>query len=233
MVAPFQSPSMREVAFSVLLRGDPVAAFLAAHPGSSHASYSISVGGNIAWQTNVFRGEPKSVERFVREVIPNPGPLRVDARVIQRGREEVAYFMTWKRSKTVVSVPHLILDAIGEGFLLFSETNPASRDYRLYVAETTDLRPLHQALREAFGHEVRVAAVRMSPLPGRGVELTPLQERVLREAVVQGYYDIPHRVGLKDIARRLGLPVSTVAYNLRRAEGAVILERHRQRAPRS
>ncbi|HKZ47264.1 MAG TPA: helix-turn-helix domain-containing protein [Thermoplasmata archaeon] len=224
---------MREIAFSVALTGDPVVEFLRKREGS-HSSYSISVSGDVAWQVNVFRGDARSVEAFVRDVAPDPGPLQVTTKVIQRGREEVAYFMTWRRPPegAAVSIPHLVLDAIGPAFLLFSETTAAGRDYRLYVAEATDLRPLHRALRSALGTGARVAAVRPSALPGRGVELTPLQERVLREAVSAGYYEMPHRLGLAQLAKRLGLPVSTVAYNLRRAESAVIMERHRQKYPR-
>jgi len=223
---------MREVAFTVALSGDPVAEFLAVH-GGAQASYSISVSGDIAWQTNVYRGEPKAVDRFVREVIPDPGPLKVEARVIERGQEEVAYFMRWRRPRSggPVSVPHLALAAVGEAHLLYSETSPEARHYRLYVSEGTDLRPLHKALRTQLGTRVTVAAVRPSPLPGRAVQLTPLQEKVLREAVARGYYAIPHRVGLKELAKRLGIPMSTVAYNLRRAESAVILERDRQKYP--
>ena len=222
---------MREVAFDVTLTGDPVVAFLAAHPECAHASHAISVGADVAWQVNVFRGEAKAVAAFAKDVIPDPGPLRVAAKVIERGREEVAYFLTWKRPRAgaPASIPHLVLDAVGPAFLLSSETTAIGRSYRLYVAEGTDLKPLHGALRRSLGASIRIASVRPSALPGRGLELTPLQERALRTAVDMGYYELPHRVGLKDLARRLGLPVSTVAYNLRRAESAVILERHRQK----
>jgi len=224
---------MREVAFDVTLADDPVVAFLATHADGAHGSHAISVGADLAWQVNVFRGEARTVAAFARDVITDPGPLRVAAKVIERGREEVAYFLTWRRPRTGVgvSVPHLVLDAVGPAFLLSSETTATGRSYRLYVAEGTDLKPLHAALRRSLGTSVRIASVRPSALPGRGLELTPLQERALRTAVDMGYYEMPHRVGLKDLGKRLGLPVSTVAYNLRRAESAVILERHRQKYP--
>jgi hypothetical protein len=224
---------LREVTFTVSPDDDPVVTFLREHPDSTHTSYSISVSGDVAWQVNVFHGDPEAVKRYVRDVIPDPGPLKVEATVFSSGREEVAYFLTWRRPRRgrAVSVPHLVLDALGPGFMLYSETNTEGRNYRLYVTPTMNLRPLHKALRDGLGTSVRVDAVRESGLPGRGAELTELQEKVLRTAVDEGYYEIPHRLGLAGLAKRLKIPVSTVSYNLRRAEAAILEERHKQRYP--
>ena len=224
---------LREVSFTVSPPDDPVVEFLRENPETTHSSYSISVGGDIAWQVNVVRGEADVLQRYVKDVIPEPGPLRIRAKVIARGREEVAYFLTWRRPRKegVVSVPHLVLDAIGPEFLLFSGTSAEGRNYRLYVAPNLNLRPLHTALKRAWGSDVRIDAVRESGLPGRGIELTELQEKVMKAAVEEGYYEIPHRLGLAGLSRRLRLPVSTVSYNLRRAEGAILKERYAQRYP--
>ncbi len=60
-------------------------------------------------------------------------------------------------------------------------------------------------------------------LPGwRGSGLTPRQEDVLDLAVACGYYEIPHRVDLRELGQRLGVSVGAVASILRRAEAAVI-----------
>ncbi len=52
--------------------------------------------------------------------------------------------------------------------------------------------------------------------------LTPLQERVLLTAVRAGYYDVPRKVNLDDLARMLNMSKSSVAEVLRRAEAKAV-----------
>lgn len=57
--------------------------------------------------------------------------------------------------------------------------------------------------------------------PG-GVVLTSQQTRVLLEAVRAGYYEVPRRVTVEEVARRLSLGRSTAEEHLRAAESAVV-----------
>jgi len=52
--------------------------------------------------------------------------------------------------------------------------------------------------------------------------LTPLQERVLLTAVRAGYYDVPRRVNLDELASMLNMSKSSVAEVLRRAEAKAV-----------
>lgn len=52
--------------------------------------------------------------------------------------------------------------------------------------------------------------------------LTDRQSQVLREAVRQGYYEVPRSITVRDIARSLGLGRSTVEEHLRAAESTVV-----------
>lgn len=52
--------------------------------------------------------------------------------------------------------------------------------------------------------------------------VTRRQEEALAVATASGYYDTPHRVSMREIARQLGISVSATSALLRRAEAAVI-----------
>lgn len=58
-------------------------------------------------------------------------------------------------------------------------------------------------------------------VPGRA-GLTPRQTRVLLEAVRAGYYEVPRRTTVREVARRLSLGRSTVEEHLRAAESTIV-----------
>lgn len=52
--------------------------------------------------------------------------------------------------------------------------------------------------------------------------LTAKQLEVLRNAVTLGYYDIPHRINLRELGKTMGLSVAAVSQLLRRAQAQII-----------
>jgi O-6-methylguanine DNA methyltransferase len=58
--------------------------------------------------------------------------------------------------------------------------------------------------------------------PGADPPLSPRQSEVFLEAVRLGYYELPRRVTVRDIARGIGIARSTAEEHLRAAESAVI-----------
>ncbi len=86
--------------------------------------------------------------------------------------------------------------------------------YELFVARSNVL----QTLRSEMGCEI---------LDARSVDemdymLTEKQELALIYAYLRGYYNFPRKVSLKELAKRLGISVSTLAEFLRRAEAKVV-----------
>ncbi len=91
------------------------------------------------------------------------------------------------------------------------------------VSEAVVVAPLKEveALVETLKGLVKVVDVEYSR-PISEAFLTEHQRRVLREAVAAGYYEIPRRANLDDLARRLGISRSSVADALRRAEAKAV-----------
>lgn len=58
--------------------------------------------------------------------------------------------------------------------------------------------------------------------PAGRVRLTPKQQEVLSLAVTFGYYEVPHRIDLRALARKLGRSLASVSSLLRRAEAQVL-----------
>ncbi len=67
--------------------------------------------------------------------------------------------------------------------------------------------------------EIRARKSHMDP---EKVQLTPRQMEVLSVAVALGYYEVPHKLNLRQLASKLDLSVGAVSELLRRAEALII-----------
>jgi hypothetical protein len=75
---------------------------------------------------------------------------------------------------------------------------------------------IHQLLNELGSRApgVQVVSVGRGP-PSRGISsLTPRQNEVLRRALLEGYFDVPRRVSLTELAPRIGVAISTLSVTL-------------------
>lgn len=89
--------------------------------------------------------------------------------------------------------------------------------YALIVASLKNSEDLIKKFRE----NIRLVDLEVSEINSRTF-LTLRQERVLRRAVEAGYYNIPRKVGLEELAKKLDLSKSGVADALRRAEAKAV-----------
>ena len=88
----------------------------------------------------------------------------------------------------------------------------------LYLVQKSEMKGLISSLLR-LGVSVKVIKViRLKPNAG----LTQKQFEALRTAYSMGYYDFPRRAGIKDVADKLGLSVSTTTELLRRAEKRLV-----------
>jgi predicted DNA binding protein len=64
----------------------------------------------------------------------------------------------------------------------------------------------------------RVESIRPLKAPPRGLPLTRRQEELFRKAIEEGYFAVPSRISLTELARRLGISKSTLSTSLATAE---------------
>ena len=78
---------------------------------------------------------------------------------------------------------------------------------------------------ERQGTGIHVDAVRHGPLARGSPLLTPRQQQVLHRAMAEGYFDVPRRISLTELAPKLGVAISTLSVTLAVIEKK-ILEPH-------
>lgn len=72
---------------------------------------------------------------------------------------------------------------------------------------------------------VAVDSIRSGPDYSAGALLTPRQEEILRRAINDGYFDVPRRITLTQLAPRLGVAVSTLSVMLALIERKILQPR--------
>ena len=74
---------------------------------------------------------------------------------------------------------------------------------------------------EKCGCDVRID--RVTPFEGRGV-LTERQEELVRVGLALGFFDFPRKIGTEDLARKLGISVSTLSEIMRATQRRIFSE---------
>lgn len=74
---------------------------------------------------------------------------------------------------------------------------------------------------ENLGSDVRIE--RVTAFGGRGI-LTERQEELVRVALASGFFDFPRRMGTVELARKLGISVSTLSEVLRATQRRIFSE---------
>ena len=69
---------------------------------------------------------------------------------------------------------------------------------------------------------LQLEAIHRGPPPRRPTLLTPRQEEILRQAMTEGYFDVPRRISLTDLAEKLGLAISTLSVTLAVIEKKIV-----------
>jgi DNA-binding CsgD family transcriptional regulator len=134
-------------------------------------------------------------------------PKVVDVEVLRVEEESGLYRVTYRGDPFIPLLRDLRLlrhfpIPIQAGVATWAVVGPESKVHRL----------LQELASRATG--VQVVSVRRGP-PRRGISsLTPRQNEVLRRALLEGYFDVPRRISLTELARRMGLAISTLSVTL-------------------
>jgi predicted DNA binding protein len=91
-------------------------------------------------------------------------------------------------------------------------------EWNLIFGKKDDLNKLIENLKE---NGIEVELNKITELEDKQ-SLTARQQQILQIAYEQGYFDFPRKVGVSELAKRLGISKSTLAEILRRGESKII-----------
>ncbi|WP_276270764.1 bacterio-opsin activator domain-containing protein [Haloarcula litorea] len=132
---------------------------------------------------------------------------------------ERLYRLTWTHS------PSGVVDALGDhgGEVVEASAQRGSWTLRLRFADRDDLTGFYRSCRSS-GVDVDVTAVHdPESSPDSELGLTATQYETLRAALEAGYFEVPRRTSLTDLAAELGVSDSAVSQRLRRGVGTLLL----------
>ena len=111
--------------------------------------------------------------------------------------------------KTLRLIRHFPIP-IKNGVATWTVVGPESKVRNLLVALETS----HVAY--------ELSSVRWGPLQRLSSSLTPRQQEILRRAVSEGYFDVPRRISLTELAPRIGVATSTLSVTLAVIEKKIV-----------
>ena len=129
------------------------------------------------------------------------------------GPAEIALLRKVGAAGGIVLPPLIVREGLTRVRVLVSEATERGRGNDAYRSARLVVR------RRLTAPKLREEIERLAP---GGAGLTSQQTRVLLAAVRAGYYEVPRRTTVEDVARRLSLGRSTAEEHLRAAESAVV-----------
>ncbi len=228
---------MRELVFELDYRPgwNPVADVLAEHTEATIRSLSCHATEDRLWRVDLASGpEPAlsaietaygTAEYFPDCLVTGDCEARSESRVLDRGEETLVIYCVWERSPVCTSVPHLALEHVGGGLLFESRQEGRTQRWRIVLSGEERVGPFADALRAEIADVGGMELLRLAEhtptgdrRTGGDLDLPADQRRALHAAVERGYYEIPRRIELGELADELSIPRSTLSYRLRRAE---------------
>ncbi len=168
---------------------------------------SCQIGGyssKSGWGSVTMKGEDKTLNSAIDEIREHPSVGNVTIKTRQEGS---ATFIV-----DVVKCKACEVLMRAKAFIVF----PVSiRKGRMKWLLITDDNPTVGKIVEDLedcGCYVRIE--RVTPFEGRGI-LTERQEELVRVALASGFFDFPRKMGSQELARKLGISVSTLSEIMR------------------
>lgn len=157
----------------------------------------------------------------IETALVNEGDIE-SFRIVDRADTEALTRVEWREDfdgflEALMASDGTLLEGTGE-----SET----WRFRLRFADNDDLTAFYRTCAEN-GIHVDVRSVHNPGAPRRidsDIDLTETQRETLRIALEEGYFDVPRRINLLELAERLGISDSAVSQRLRRGVSAVLAE---------
>lgn len=177
---------------------------------------SCQIGGystKAGWGSVTMKGEAEMLALAIREIRDHPSVGGVTVKTRQPGSNTFIVDVVKCRACEVLMKAKAFMVfpvSIYKGrmkWLLITDDNPT-------VGKIVDNL-------EKFGCDVRIE--RVSSFEKRGI-LTERQEELVRVALTSGFFDFPRKMGTVELAKKLGISVSTLSEVLRATQRRIFSE---------
>ena len=179
-------------------------------------SVSCQIGGyssKAGWGSVTMKGDDKIINSAIEEIKSHPSVGGVTVKSRQPGSTTfIVDVVKCKACKVLMKAKAFMVFpvSIQKGrmkWLLITDDNPT-------VGKIVDNL-------EDCGCDVRIE--RVTPFGGRGI-LTERQEELVRVALASGFFDFPRKMGSLELARKLGISVSTLSEIMRATQRRIFSE---------
>ena len=173
-------------------------------------SVSCQIGGyssKAGWGSVTMKGDDKILNSAIDEIRDHPSVGGVTIKTRQPGSSTFIIDVVKCRACEVLMK--------AKAFMVFPVSIQKGRMKWLLI--TDDNPTVGKIVDDLEGCGCDVKIERVTPFEGRGI-LTERQEELVRVAFASGFFDFPRKIGSVELARKLGISVSTLSEIMRASQ---------------
>lgn len=158
------------------------------------------------------------IEGIIRDIKANPYVSSAEVAVTEKGRA-IGTVTTLK------CVACRILVA-SDCFLIAAE--PRKNESVEWIIVASEMEQLRNMIEELKEKRFEVELLRVSKVEEKE-SLTPRQEEIVQYAFEKGYFDYPKGIGIRELAKKFSISISTLSEILRKGQRKIMMEYFREK----
>ncbi len=177
---------------------------------------SCQIGGyssKVGWGSVTMKGSDKILDKAIYEIRDHTSVGAVTIKSRQPG--SITFIVDVVKCKAC----EVLMKA--KAFMVFPVSIHKGRMKWLLITDNNPTIGKIVGDLEKYSCDVRIE--RITPFGGKGI-LTERQEELVRVALSSGFFDFPRKIGSVDLARKLGISVSTLSEIMRATQRRIFSE---------
>lgn len=175
------------------------------------------------WRTLTVHGKPEEIALVQAAFAAYAPPFLVEKNVLGATARRLILWYKY-RPELVKGLSHtrLAFKLLGRDTVITDRAQAGMLTIRILAKSGPPLQEFLREVKRSAG-PLRFELLYSGPPREAGYSrLTPAEEETLRTARDLGYFEVPGNVGIRDVARAVGVSPSAASYRLRRAESKLI-----------